>query len=256
MAVTILALLASATLAHAGPSADPVTLNAPREGATYRLGEPLRGIGPSPYTNAKKYDCTITQGAVRWHRESATPGFEMPVADVNKFKPGPAVITVRVFYKKAWLPSAKASFTFTPSKTAKQVAGAAAKYDKEVVAKAIAEARGKWKTICGCDVAMRVDESSLSADGPQGGNLTSKIADTFGIVGFSAEPEVCKDDASKKKLCEHVRAVVVAEERGDGMGGQCSSDDKHVVTCTVGQGYGGDVLRGIGMTRGSAGYQW
>ena len=252
-ALALIAVFSWAAVAQAGAS-DPVTLNAPREGATYRLGEPLRGIGPAPYRNAKKYDCTVKQGAVTWHRESPTPGFEMSVADVDKFKPGPSVITARVFFHNAWLPAAKATFTFAPSKAAKPADGNT-HYNKAVVAAAIADARDKWKTICGCDVPMSVDDSTFTARGPQGGNATSKVKGTFEIVALCPTADICKDDAAKAKMCANLRGVVVAEEHG-GMGGQCESDDKHVVTCTVGQGYGGDVLRGMGMMRDGSGYHW
>jgi hypothetical protein len=253
--VLVLIALSFAATVRAG-TPDPVTLNAPQEGASYRLGEPLRGIGPAPYTNAKKYDCTITQGSVRWHRESTTPTFEMSVADVNKFKPGPAAITGRVFYHNAWLPAAKATFTFTPSSAATKHVAGSKHYDKVEVAKAMAEAHDKWKSECGCNVAMSVDDSSLSATGPVGGNATFKITQTFGVVSISASADICKDDESKKKVCAHLRGVVVAEVRDGSMGGTCQSDDKHVVTCTFGMGYGGDVLPAIGMTQDDSGYHW
>ena len=253
LVLAMIAVALAATSANAGP--DPVTLNAPTDGSTYRLGEALRGIGPAHYTNAKKYDCTVTQGSVRWHRESATPTFEMSVADVNKFKPGPAVITGRVFFHNAWLPAAKATFTFAPSNASKKNVAGSSHYDKAEVATAMAEAHEKWKTACGCNVPMSVDDSTFTPAGPVGGNATMKITGTFSIVGICASDDVCKDDASKKKMCENVRGVVVTQEH-DGMGGNCSADDKHIVTCTVGQGYGGDVLAGIGMTRDSSGYHW
>jgi hypothetical protein len=256
LVLACLIAVASSATARAG-TPDPVALNAPQDGASYRLGEPLRNIGPAPYTNAKKYDCTITQGSVRWHRESATPTFEMSVADVNKFKPGPAVVAARVFFHNAWLPAAKATFTFAPSASAaaKHVAGSK-HYDKTEVATAMAEAHDKWKSECGCNVAMSVDDSSLSANGPVGGNATFKITHTFGVVAISAGPDVCKDDESKKKICAHLSGVVVAEVRDGSMGGTCQSDDKHVVTCTFGMGYGGDVLPAIGMTQDDTGYHW
>jgi hypothetical protein len=252
LVLALIALSSAATVRAGTP--DPVTLNAPQDGASYRLGEPLRNIGPAPYTNAKKYDCTITQGSVRWHRESTTPTFAMSVAEVNKFKSGPAVITGRVFYRNAWLPAAKATFTFAPAAT-KHIASSK-HYDGGEVATAIAAARDKWKSECGCEVAMSVDDSSFSATGPVGGNTTMKITGTFSIVGISATMGICKDDAAKKQVCAHLRGVVVAEERDGGMGGACQSNDKQIVTCTFGQGYGGDVLPAIGLTKDDSGYHW
>jgi hypothetical protein len=129
-------------------------------------------------------------------------------------------------------------------------------YDKAEVATAMAEAHDKWKSECGCNVAMSVDDSSLSAKGPVGGNTTFKITHTFGVVAMSATMDVCKDAEAKKKICGQLRGVVVAEVRDGSMGGTCQSNDKHVVTCTFGMGYGGDVLSAIGMTQGDSGYHW
>ncbi len=130
------------------------------------------------------------------------------------------------------------------------------RYDKAEVAAAMADAHDKWKSECGCNVAMSVDDSSLSATGPVGGNTTFKITHTFGVVAISATMDVCKDADAKKKICGHLRGVVVAEVRDGSMGGTCQSNDKHVVTCTFGMGYGGDVLSAIGMTNDDAGYHW
>jgi hypothetical protein len=129
------------------------------------------------------------------------------------------------------------------------------RYDKAEVAKAMADAHASWKSECGCNVAMSVDDSSLTAAGPVGGNTTFKITHTFGVVAISASADICKDADSKKKVCAHLHGVVVAQVR-EGMGGDCQSNDKHVVTCTFGMGYGGDILPAIGMTKDDSGYHW
>jgi hypothetical protein len=130
------------------------------------------------------------------------------------------------------------------------------RYDKAEVATSMADAHDTWKSECGCNVVMSVDDSSLTATGPVGGNTTFKITHTFEVVGISATMGICKDAESKKKVCAHLSGVIVAQVRDGSMGGNCESNDKHVVTCTFGQGYGGEILSAIGMTKDDSGYHW
>lgn len=85
---------------------DPVEINVPASGELIALGEQRIEIKPTPYLNANKYECAVSQGKATW--KSATldyPICELSVADQGRFKPGPAKITVRVKLGARWLPA-------------------------------------------------------------------------------------------------------------------------------------------------------
>ncbi len=109
MKLTILScavLLATTTWASAG-NPDPAEISGPRPGQVVPLGEAPIELRPTPYSDATKYICTLTQASVVWSSgEQAYPICQVPVIDQKKFKPGDATVTVRVFYGKRWLPAA------------------------------------------------------------------------------------------------------------------------------------------------------
>ena len=102
----VLVLVASTALA--APPPDPVEVNGPREGEKVELGKGRFEILPSPYRDAKKFDCTVTQGSTVWKSgDQPGPHCEVPAAEQAKFKAGPATVSVRAFFRKAWLQAAK-----------------------------------------------------------------------------------------------------------------------------------------------------
>lgn len=95
--------------AFGAPPPDPVELSEPRAGDSLELGKGEVKIKPSHYLNAKKYDCTLTQGAAKWQSgPQEFPICTMKPADQAKFKSGPADVEVRAFVKNQWLAPAKA----------------------------------------------------------------------------------------------------------------------------------------------------
>ena len=101
----VLLTVSLASPAFAAPP-DPVGINVPGEGELIALGEQAIPIKPTPYTNATKYDCAVSQGKVSWKSPpSQYPICSLSIADQAKLRPGPAKITVRVMLGKRWLPA-------------------------------------------------------------------------------------------------------------------------------------------------------
>jgi hypothetical protein len=106
--VAVVLTLPVAALGAAPP--DPVELAEPRAGQALALGKDAVKIKPSHYLNAKKYDCTLVQGRVRWHSGPQDyPICTMTLADQAKFKSGAAEVQVRALVHGAWRSSAKTS---------------------------------------------------------------------------------------------------------------------------------------------------
>lgn len=105
--ITAVVVTLSAT-ALAAPPPEPVELAEPLAGQALELGKDAVKIKPGPYLNAKKYDCTLVQGPVRWHSGPQDyPICTMTVADQSKFKSGAAEVQVRALVHNAWRSSTK-----------------------------------------------------------------------------------------------------------------------------------------------------
>lgn len=96
-----------------GPAAaaPEIGLTEPRAGDKVEVGgsrqiQILLGMNP----DTTKFECTLKQGKNVWRsKEQASPRCSIPPEELTKFGPGPAEVSGRVFYKKAWVPTAKAT---------------------------------------------------------------------------------------------------------------------------------------------------
>ena len=197
-------LLLSATYAHADRP-DPVTVSSPGAGTTWVLGQADIDVAPSPYLNAKKYDCAVSQGHAKWKQgPQQYPSCKLSVADQKKFKAGEATVAVRAFVKGHWLAPATATFTFeaAPADAPPRHGGggdlASVKKDSAV---ALAAATKEVKAACGCSIPLSVDWASYPAPGD-----AKLVGEGIGSVSGALKDQCERDNARKQFICKNVTA--------------------------------------------------
>jgi hypothetical protein len=196
-------LVAAPALAKAP---DPVGIEGPADGSLFVLGRGPVEIRVSRYDNAKKFECTFTQGAAKWRSGPQKYGLcKMTVEDQARFKPGPVNVAVRVFYRNAWLKPATMTISFLEAPHRATVDEQRAARQKELD-QLLKDANAETVSNCDCNVPITVDYASFP-DAEQMRTLKDAIT-AVSLVFKNA----CEDPKRKQGFCARAKSGRISFE--------------------------------------------